>query len=114
MKHLQATGELDNTLVFYTSDNGHFWAEHGLNSKFLPYREAVEVPLLVRCPGHVAAGAVDDRFVTHVDVVPTILGVAGVTSTPVPLDGWSSIRTIDYQYVEHYDMANPSRVTFRE
>jgi len=50
-------------------------------SKFLPYRKAVEVPFLVRWPGRVAAGAVDDRLVTHVDITPTILAATGVTQT---------------------------------
>jgi N-acetylglucosamine-6-sulfatase len=71
MRHLQATGELANTLVLFTSDNGYLLGEHKATSKFLSYRKAVEVPFLLRWPGRVAAGAVDDRLVTHVDVVPT-------------------------------------------
>ena len=53
----------------------------------MPYRKAVEVPLLIRWPGHVAAGAVDERLVAHVDIAPTLLAAAGVTSTLVPMDG---------------------------
>ena len=87
MKHLQAIGELDSTLVVFTSDNGYLWGEHNLTSKFVPYRKAVEVPLLIRWPGHVAAGAVDERWVAHVDISPTLLAAAGVTSTVVPMDG---------------------------
>jgi arylsulfatase A-like enzyme len=142
MRHLQATGELANTLVIFTSDNGFLLGEHKATEKFLPYRKAVEVPLLLRWPGRVPAGAVDDRLVTHVDVLPTILAATGVTQTHATLDGrdllsghtrqralieywhdannsrtiptWASIRTAAYQYSEYYDIANPATVTFRE
>ncbi len=140
MKHLQAIGELDNTLMVFTSDNGYLWGEHNLTSKFVPYRKAVEVPLLIRWPGHVAAGAVDPRWVAHVDISPTLLAAAGVTSTLTPMDGhdifsgyvrpqafteyfldesnglgrptWASIRSSTRQYTEYYDTAGA--VTFRE
>ena len=142
LRHLQATGELANTLVVFTSDNGYLLGEHRATSKFLPYRRAVEVPFLVRWPGRVPAGAVDDRLVTHVDVVPTILAATGVTQAHATLDGrdilsgyarpqalteywhdpnnsrsipgWASIRTTAWQYTEYYDIANPATVTFRE
>jgi arylsulfatase A-like enzyme len=142
MRHLQATGELANTLVLFTSDNGFLLGEHKTTEKFLPYRKAVEVPFLLRWPGRVAAGAVDDRLVTHVDVLPTILAATGVTQAHATLDGrdllsghtrqralteywhdpnnsgtiptWASIRTTAYQYSEYYDIANPATVTFRE
>ena len=142
LRHLQATGELANTLVVFTSDNGYLLGEHKLTSKFLPYRKAVEVPFLVRWPGRVPAGAVDDRLVTHVDIAPTILAATGVSQAHATLDGrdilsgyfrqralieywndasnnpniptWASVRTAAYQYTEYYDNANPANVTFRE
>jgi arylsulfatase A-like enzyme len=142
MRHLQATGELANTLVIFTSDNGYLLGEHKATSKFLPYRKAVEVPFLVRWPGRVPAGAVDDRLVTHVDIAPTILAATGVSQGHATLDGrdilsgaarqqalteywndannnpnipsWASIRTGAYQYTEYYNSATPAAVTFRE
>jgi arylsulfatase A-like enzyme len=143
MRHLETTGELENTIVIYTSDNGYFWSEHLLKGKFLPYKEAVNVPFLVRWPGKVAAGAVDTRQVTHVDVLPTLLAAAGLTQSSVALDGrdilsglsrdaafmeyyydtgnnngiptWASIRTAGYQFTEYYGANNGmSTVTFRE
>jgi len=142
MRHLQATGELANTLVIFTSDNGYLLGEHKATSKFLPYRKAVEVPFLVRWPGRVPAGAVDDRLVTHVDIAPTILAATGVSQAHATLDGrdilagtarqralteywndpnnnpniptWASIRTAAYQYTEYYNSATPATVTFRE
>jgi len=135
MQALQARGELDNTLVIFTSDNGYMWGEHGLGSKFLPYVPAVTVPFVIRWPGKVGAGVIDDRAVTHVDIVPTVLAAAGVTQNLAPVDGrdilgghvreerlteyyydtangngiptWAAVRTPTYLYVEYYGN-NPS------
>ncbi len=49
---LQETGELERTLIVFTSDNGFFHGEHRIrDGKFLPYEEAIRVPLLIRGPG---------------------------------------------------------------
>jgi len=79
MTRLDELGEADNTIAIFTSDNGYFWSEHGRRSKFLPYREAIHVPFLMRWPGEVAAGAESDQLVSHVDILPTVLSAAGVT-----------------------------------
>jgi arylsulfatase A-like enzyme len=86
MRRLDALGELDHTMVILTSDNGVFWGEHGLYQKSAPYLEAMHVPLMVRWPDHVEAGAVDDRLVGLIDVAPTILAAAQASS-PVVRDG---------------------------
>ncbi len=83
---LDAHGELDNTLAIFTSDNGYLWGEHGRTKKFVPYTEAVHVPLLIRWPGRVAAGASSDDLVSHVDLAPTMLAAAGVDAEHV-MDG---------------------------
>ena len=143
MLALQAAGELDNTLVIFTSDNGYLWSEHGLKSKFRPYPPSVKVPFYLRWPGKVAAGAVDQRFVTHVDVAPTLLAAAQTTQNLSTFDGydilgahsrqrayteyyydtgnnngiptWASITTPTYQYVEYYGLSNAmTQVSFRE
>jgi N-acetylglucosamine-6-sulfatase len=48
---LAQKGVLDRTIVFFTSDNGMLWGEHGLARKGLPYEESIRVPLVVRFPG---------------------------------------------------------------
>ena len=53
MKRLEANGELDNTLIIYSSDNGYHWGEFGVRGKGLPFSESVRVPYVVRWPGHV-------------------------------------------------------------
>ena len=42
---------LDNTLIVYAGDNGHFWGEHGLYDKRLAYEESIRIPSIIRYPG---------------------------------------------------------------
>jgi arylsulfatase A-like enzyme len=91
MTTLQADGELENTLVIFTSDNGFAWGDRGVTSKGLPYTEHVKVPFLVRWDGVFEAGAVDHRPVGGEDFLPTYLQAARYTPRELryPLDGRS-------------------------
>ncbi len=74
---LDRLGELGNTLVVFSSDNGFFLGPHRFNrGKGAPYEEAIRVPLVVRGPG-VAAGAVRRELVTNLDFAPTFAALAG-------------------------------------
>jgi N-acetylglucosamine-6-sulfatase len=85
---LEGTGELANTLIVYTSDNGYMHGEHGIKSgKVWHYEESSRVPLIMRGPG-VPAGLRDPRPVANVDVAPTIADAADATPQRV-LDGRS-------------------------
>jgi len=75
---LEKAGILDDTLIVFTTDHGEYMGEHGLYGKNQWYRTAYEIPFLVRWPRRVPAGLVVDRFVTNVDVQPTLLGLLGV------------------------------------
>ncbi len=75
---LRRTGELENTLIVFMSDNGFMHGEHrALREKVLPYEESIRVPLLLRGPG-VPRGRVDDRLVGNIDLPATILDAAEV------------------------------------
>ncbi len=90
MATLEATGELDNTYVMFTSDNGFFLGEHRRRQgKILPYDPSLRVPLVMRGPGIPAGEARRDPFLM-IDFAPTILEAAGVT-TDQPLDGVSML-----------------------
>ena len=84
---VRAAGELDRTLLVFTSDNGFLRGQHRLEGKSRPYEESIRVPLLVRGPGF-ADGAHDRRLVVNVDLAATILDAAG-TSADTTLDGRS-------------------------
>jgi len=84
-KTLQDLGELNNTTIIFTSDNGLFHGEHGLRQKGLLYDEAVHVPLVIRGPGFPAASTAH-QMAEMTDLAPTILGL-GHAQTTQPLDG---------------------------
>ncbi|MFN2471754.1 MAG: sulfatase [Gaiellaceae bacterium] len=78
VRALETTGELDNTVIIFTTDNGYFHGEHRIaNGKVLPYEEALRVPLFVRGPG-IKAGLVLPELVANIDLAPTIAELARV------------------------------------
>ena len=91
MTRLQSTGELANTLVLFTSDNGYSWNERGMTSKGAPWTEHVQAPLLVRWDGVFPPGTKDDRLVGTEDYLPTYLDAAGYQPPEIrhPFDGRS-------------------------
>ncbi len=74
---LSANGELSETVVLFISDNGYNLGSHRLSSKRAPYEESIRVPFLMAGPG-IAAGGQTDGFVTHADIAPTVLDLAGL------------------------------------
>ncbi len=94
MAALRAEGELDDTLIVFTSDNGYFYGEHGIqNGKVLAYEPSIRVPLVLRGPG-VPAGARRRQLVTNADLAPTILAAAGGVPGKVQ-DGRSLFPLLD-------------------
>jgi len=92
---LRASGELDNTLIVYTSDNGFFHGEHRIETgKNRVYEEAIRVPLLIRGPG-VPRGVSVDELATNADLAPTILDAAGA-SAGLTVDGRSLLGAAEH------------------
>ncbi len=83
LAELEKQGELDNTLVIFTTDNGYFHGEHGLADKWYPHQESIRVPLIIRDPRALKEnkGSTNDAMTLNVDLAPTILTAAGI---PVP------------------------------
>jgi N-acetylglucosamine-6-sulfatase len=78
---LTETGELDNTVIMFWSDNGFFYGEHRIPSqKTFPYEEALRVPMIWRVPSQYLGGAEQVRtagsLVGNIDIAPTILDLA--------------------------------------
>jgi N-acetylglucosamine-6-sulfatase len=85
---LSSKGVLDNTYIFFTSDNGWHHGEHRINKgKAYPYEEIIHMPLLVRGPS-VQAGSITDKLVLNTDYFPTFTDLGGV-QTPAYVDGRS-------------------------
>jgi N-acetylglucosamine-6-sulfatase len=85
---LRETGELEQTLIVFTADNGFFHGEHRVPSgKVLLYEPSIRVPLILRGPG-VPRGRRVAEPVANIDVAPTVVAAARATPTRV-MDGRS-------------------------
>jgi arylsulfatase A-like enzyme len=78
---LEAKGMLDETMIWYFSDHGDLMGSHGRGQKSRPEEESSGIPLIIRWPGTVPAGAVSEALISVVDFLPTLLGALGL---PVP------------------------------
>ncbi|EMI18665.1 mucin-desulfating sulfatase (N-acetylglucosamine-6-sulfatase), partial [Rhodopirellula maiorica SM1] len=76
-KHLEDTGQLDNTVIIYTGDQGFMLGEHDYQDKRWMYEESQRMPFLVRYPKTVKAGQRFDTIIENVDYGPTMLDFAG-------------------------------------
>lgn len=108
---LEATGQLDNTIIIFTSDQGYVWGHHGLKGKIDPYETAIRAPFIVSNPTrfptnkickapingpdvirtfHAWADAEPKEFMPGRDITPVLLNPE---SEPV-LDEWSNVPTM--------------------
>ncbi len=84
---LAQLGELENTIVFITSDNGFLLGEHGLIDKRNAYEASMRVPMIVWGPRHLLAQGELETLVANIDLAPTVLDLAGAE----PLDAADGI-----------------------
>ena len=84
LRRLEETGEMENTFVIFTSDHGEMLGERRRFSKYCLYEGSVRVPLILAGPGvpDERQGTVEDRPAELVDVMPTLLSVAGEAMPP--------------------------------
>lgn len=83
---LDRVGELDNTYLVFTSDNGYSLGSHRLTQKMAPYEESMRVPLAIAGPG-IGKGR-SDAMALSIDLAPTLLGWADIP-IPAAMDGRS-------------------------
>ena len=89
---LESLGELDNTLIVFTSDHGHFLGQHGLVAKGpFHYEDVVRVPLIAAWPRRIPAGGRTAALQTLVDLAPTFMEAAGL-DVPHEMQGISQLR----------------------
>jgi N-acetylglucosamine-6-sulfatase len=94
VERLRQTGELDNTLLVFTSDNGFFHGEHRVRSgKVLLYEESIHLPLLMRWTGNnsLPRGVHRKQLTMNVDDAETILDATGARAGRTE-DGVSLLR----------------------
>jgi arylsulfatase len=84
LKHIDDIGEADNTIVIFTTDNGaetFTWPDGGMTpfraTKGTVYEGGFRVPAIVRWPGHVKAGTIENGIFSGLDWLPTLAAAAG-------------------------------------
>src|SRR5690606_9662953 len=76
---LDEQGQLDNTVIMFTSDNGWLYGEHGIPfAKVVLYEESIRVPMVARGPGF-PKGKVVTQPTVNVDLTATVLDAADAT-----------------------------------
>lgn len=93
--HLKATGQMNNTIIVFTSDHGDLLGSHGAYKKQQPYEESARVPMLFYVPKKLNIRAEEkDALINSEDILPTILGLCDI---PIP----DTVEGINYRpYLE--------------
>ena len=78
VRTLEESGQLENTVVIFTSDQGFAWGQHGSKEKWLPYDSNICAPLIFSAPGRIRSGTLCREPVNGVDIVSTIHSIAGI------------------------------------
>jgi arylsulfatase A-like enzyme len=77
LQALEESGQLENTLIVFTSDQGYAWGQHGFRHKLGPYDATIQAPLIFAMPGTLPKGKTCPVPVSGVDFAPTFFRVAG-------------------------------------
>ena len=75
---LEESGQRENTLIIFTSDQGFAWGQHGFRQKVAAYDATIRSPLIMSLPGRIPENAVCRTPVGGVDLVPTMFRFAGI------------------------------------
>lgn len=78
---LEESGQLENTVILFSSDHGENLGSHWLWNKISVNDEAIRIPFIAAWPGSIPAGTADQHIASLVDVAPTLLSLAG---RPIP------------------------------
>jgi N-acetylglucosamine-6-sulfatase len=124
---LEEMGELDNTVIIYSSDNGYFMGEHGYWDKRIAYENSMRIPMIIRYPKKIKPAVVIDKLALNIDLAPTILDLAGIKApnymqgaSMVPLfdtlkedKDWRKAFMFEYYVDDAYPYAGPNMLAIR-
>ena len=113
LDYLEETGLSKNTIVIYSSDQGFYLGDHGWFDKRFMYEESFRMPFMVRWPGVIKPGSMNDDLVSNLDFAETFLDIAGAT-IPDDMQGVSLVplfkgnskdwrKSLYYHYYEFYN-----------
>lgn len=102
---LDEKGQPDNSLVIWTADHGSGWP----HERDMLYDAGINTPFIARWPGKIAAGSTSDALISYVDLVPTLIDIAGGQPDRIvaecggdPLDGASFLPVLLGEKHDHH------------
>jgi arylsulfatase len=111
LRHLQDIGEAENTIVLFTTDNGaevFTWPDGGMTpfkgTKGTSFEGGFRVPAIIRWPGHVKPGSVENGIISGLDWLPTLAAAAGNSNITDQL--LKGVKLGDRSYKNHLDGYN--------
>ena len=119
-------GELDNTVIIYSSDNGYFMGEHTYLDKRLAYENSMRVPMVIRYPELIHKNTTVKQKCLNIDLAPTILNLAGL-DIPNYMQGesmvnllngkkdknWRNAILFEYYLDTYWPYAGPTQIAVR-
>ncbi|WP_217494428.1 sulfatase family protein [Nibricoccus aquaticus] len=96
---LKKSGQYENTLIIYISDNGAAFP----NAKTTLYDSGMKLPCIIRSPGRARGGVTQDAMITWADIMPTLLDVAGISLKNYEMDGRSFRAALAGARVQGWD-----------
>lgn len=110
LDYLDKNNLTKNTIVIYVSDQGFYMGEHGCFDKRFMYEESFCTPMVMRYPGVVTAGSINEQLVMNLDIAPTILDAAKM-EVPADMQGKSFLPLVnktqkkgrDAMYYHYYE-----------
>jgi len=81
LDYLKENNLEENTIIVVTSDQGFYLGDHGFFDKRFIYEESLRMPFMVKYPGKIKAGSVNEDIITNIDFAPTLLELAGISIT---------------------------------
>lgn len=122
---LSETGELENTIVIFSSDNGYFMGEHGFWDKRISYEECLRIPMIIRFPKMFKPNTNISSMCLNIDIAPTLLEMAGAR-IPDYMQGksllpflkkkrvkWRESFLFEYYVDDAYPYAGPTQLAIR-
>ena len=100
LNHLQATGQTENTVVIYLSEQGSNFP----HCKWTCYDSGLRSACIVRWPGKVKGGSVSPAMIQYIDVLPTLLHIVTGQEPKLDLDGSSMLPVLQSRRQKHRDM----------
>ena len=112
---IDAAGLREDTLIVYASDHGEMLYRNGICEKHTFFEDAVRIPLIFSHPGVVPEGERSEALVSNIDILPTILAMAG-TAVPEVVEGKDLAPTFqggkvqEHVFSEYYHSLDPCRM----